>query len=112
MKILNSNTCNYQNELNVFLEGGTNPPLPGRTLAMKIITIIAACFLLGCATQPSIEDLEKQAMASGDWTEVERREVAVSKRNVTQAKSCPTGMVNYCYDHFSEERCECVARRR
>ena len=81
-------------------------------LSMRIISIAVVCLLIGCVNEPTVEELEAQALISGDWSEVEKRERSIAKRENSQALSCPQGMMNYCYDKMSEKTCECVPRRR
>ena len=41
---------------------------------MRITVLLLMLFLAACASRPSMEELEDQAMASGDWSAVEARE--------------------------------------
>lgn len=75
---------------------------------MRILGLVALCFLVGCASRPSIEELEAEAVASGDWAAVEKRERLLQRRDPGTGSICPAGYVFFCYDHLFGERCECV----
>ena len=60
---------------------------------MKCIAIVLGLFLLGgCGTYHTLEELEDQAMLTGDWSQVERRESKIAMRTGRSGMSCPSGM--------------------
>ena len=65
-------------------------------------------FLGGCGSLTSLEELEKQAMLTGDWSAVERRERIIAKRKARNAPMCPPGAVALCVDNVGRDRCSCV----
>lgn len=77
---------------------------------MKCIVVILGFLLLGgCGTYHTLEDLEDQAMVTGDWSEVERRERKIAMRTGRSGVSCPAGRTNVCQRWGATERCACVA---
>jgi hypothetical protein len=67
-------------------------------------------FLLGgCGTYHTLEELEEQALVSGDWSEVERREIKIAMRTGHSGVSCPSGTTYFCQRGGVAERCACVA---
>ena len=79
-----------------------------KTLAILFIGL----FLIGCVTTPAptLEQLEIQAMLTGDWSAVEKREQALKRRLARQPLQCESGYVTYCELDFVEKRCSCVHR--
>ena len=74
------------------------------------IALGIAVFLFGCAPMPSLEELEEQAAATGDWSAVEQREKLMSRRaEARRPQACPSGQVSYCEDSISSWRCACVS---
>ena len=65
-------------------------------------------FLGGCASFASLEELEAQAMLTGDWSAVERRERIIARREAQEAVQCPQGAVAVCTDGIGRSRCSCV----
>ncbi|MCH8060728.1 MAG: hypothetical protein IIA11_09750 [Proteobacteria bacterium] len=65
---------------------------------MKLVSIIALCLLVGCTSRPTLEELEAEALITGDWTEVENRERMDKRWGVVQTESrCFTGFVLVCH---------------
>ena len=75
---------------------------------MKIATVFVLFLLVGCAAQPTMDELETQAFISGDWSAVEARERVVARRALRSANYCPAGYVAYCDQSVSVTRCSCV----
>ena len=77
---------------------------------MRSLLILFALFALaGCAAGPSLEDLKAEALVTGDWSLVERREAQIARRT-QPGPSCPPGTVGYCQTFMSDKRCSCVYR--
>ena len=76
---------------------------------MKVLLLLGAFFLTGCMSMPTLEQLEEQALLTGDWTAVEKREKLIAKRARIQGPQCPAGMMAYCEAHFGQKRCGCVS---
>jgi len=63
-------------------------------MAIKRLAIISIALIIfggmialsGCATRLTLEELEAEAVVTGDWTLVERREKAIARRNLHDAR--------------------------
>jgi len=75
---------------------------------MKIATVFVLFLLVGCAAQPTMDELQTQAFISGDWSAVEARERAVARRALRSGNHCPAGYVAYCDESFGDTRCSCL----
>lgn len=69
---------------------------------------IALGMLAGCATGPSLEELEAQALITGDWSLVERREAQLARRDPHRI-NCPSGSMSYCESTMAGSRCGCIS---
>ena len=49
---------------------------------MKGMALLVLVLLGGCGTYTSLEQLEATAMLTGDWSEVEKRERIIARRNL------------------------------
>ena len=78
---------------------------------VKGIIVLALILLTGCAGYTSLEQLEAQALVSGDWSAVERRERINARRNWYSNLRCPSGTIGYCELYLSANRCGCVDSR-
>jgi hypothetical protein len=75
---------------------------------MRIITImLLALAITACASKPSLEELEEQAMVSGDWEAVEHREEMVKNRRLKSAPHCPRGQTKVCIENGTGIDCYC-----
>jgi hypothetical protein len=75
---------------------------------VKFIILFALAIVVGCATQPSLEELEDEATNSGDWIAVERREEIVKKDLESRGPGCLKGLNKYCIEEQSGIECYCV----
>jgi hypothetical protein len=75
---------------------------------MRLIVTTCLAFLTACAGQPSLEELTKEALRTGDWTRVERRENAMSRVGSAVAARCPDGTTYFCEELGAARSCECV----
>ncbi len=76
---------------------------------MKETGILLLAFALtACTAAPTMEQLEYQAMLTGDWTEVEKRERILERRASRQSSQCPPGTVSYCERAIGDNRCACI----
>ncbi len=75
---------------------------------MKVITILALVFLAGCTTYPPLEQLEAEALVTGDWAAVEKRERVIAWRQQRQGIQGPGQQINFCQKSVGTTRCECV----
>lgn len=77
---------------------------------MKCLVVVLGLTLLGgCGTYHTLEELEDQALVSGDWSDVERRESKIAMRTGRSGVSCPAGTTFVCQRGGVAERCDCVA---
>jgi len=77
---------------------------------MKGILILALCLLAGCTVGPTLEQLESQALVTGDWSLVEKREAAIARRNTQPSINCPSGYIAYCETYRVRKPCSCVSQ--
>ncbi len=77
---------------------------------MKCMGLLLVCFLVGCAPVSTLEELEAQAYLTGNWSEVDKRERMIARRQVLRGPSCPSGYISYCERHVGSQRCACVSR--
>ena len=76
---------------------------------MKVLVMVITVFLVsGCGTYLSMEELEHQAMLTGDWSAVEKRERILERRESRSGKICPAGLVAVCDSAMQTNRCTCV----
>lgn len=78
---------------------------------MKFIAVVLTSILIaGCGSLTSLEELEKQAFLTGDWSAVEKRERIIEQRRARQGIKCPPGLVAICDNSAAGQRCACAAR--
>lgn len=75
---------------------------------MKVLVLLGAIFLTGCGSMQSLEELERQAFVTGDWSAVEQRERIIARREARKGVQCPSGQVSYCEKHVGQARCGCI----
>ena len=72
--------------------------------------LLLASLLVACTAAPTTEQLEYQAMLSGDWSEVEKRERLIERRASRRGPQCPAGYIAYCERDFGQQRCVCTGK--
>ncbi len=77
---------------------------------MKYTVVLVALFMVGCAPIATMEELEMQAALTGDWTEVQKREAQIARRQARRGIQCPSGQVSFCETFAAKARCACVSR--
>jgi len=78
---------------------------------MKAICIIGLLALVGCAGTPSMDELEQEALRTGDWSKVEQREEVQARREAERRIECPEGYMAYCNEiGTAGGDCSCVSR--
>ena len=75
---------------------------------MKGAMLVALVLLAGCAGVTPMEQLEANALLTGDWSQVERRERMLARRNLHSYMQCPPGTTGYCETSIGEQRCGCL----
>ena len=78
---------------------------------MRMIILVLTVTLAACASEPTLEELEDQAMVSGDWSAVERREEIQKDLRGASDQRCPDRQVVYCEQMGASEKCACVGPR-
>lgn len=77
---------------------------------MKVLSLIALALLTGCGGLTPMQDLERQALLTGDWSAVEKRERMLQRRNAFAGIQCPSGHVLVCENGIGVKRCSCRNR--
>jgi hypothetical protein len=77
---------------------------------MKRWSVVVLILLAGCVSSPTLEQLETQALLTGDWTAVEKRERVVARRQMYSSMQCPAGYIGYCEESIVSRECSCVQR--
>ena len=86
-----------------------------RTVMRALLGFISLCALAlvaGCETVPSLDQLEDEAMVTGDWEAVERREDLIKRRLESTAPGCPKGEIKKCFEAPSGIQCYCLRLAR
>ena len=76
---------------------------------MKFVILFTLVIGVGCTPNPTLEELEKEASITGDWTDVEWREERTKKRLELSAPGCPVGQSKKCIEEQSGIQCYCLA---
>lgn len=74
---------------------------------MKVVSIFALFLLIACATRPTLEELEAEALATGDWAAVERRERTQRRLGLPGTQKCREGFAFVCIKNGMNEFCSC-----
>ena len=64
--------------------------------------------LAGCSSSPSLQELEDEAIVTGDWTAVEERERLIERKRKKNVLDCPAGYTSACYEVGLSTECACV----
>lgn len=75
---------------------------------MRLVFLVIVFFLAACTAQPSFEELEAEAIASGDWTAVDSREEADERRREKAGPICEGEQTRICVETGPVEECSCV----
>jgi len=75
---------------------------------MKLTGVIILCLLAGCATKPTLDELEAEASITGDWSAVEKRERMNRRMGVQDERQCESGFMLMCNKRSAKEECSCV----
>ena len=78
---------------------------------VKGILVLIFVFLAGCAGYTPTEQLEAEALLTGDWSAVEKREQRVARRNLHSSLRCAPGTVGYCEPYRTPDHCSCVNQK-
>ncbi|MDH3531366.1 MAG: hypothetical protein OEO82_00475 [Gammaproteobacteria bacterium] len=77
---------------------------------VKVLSLIGSALLAGCGGLTPMEHLERQALLTGDWSAVEKRERMLRRRDAHAGVRCPHGQVRVCQNDVGAERCDCWER--
>lgn len=75
---------------------------------MQAIRILALSVLFGCSSQPSLDELEDEALITGDWSKVASYEQKVERTSRTNGLDCPRLYVAVCRESGLSSKCSCV----
>ena len=79
---------------------------------MKFVAIMALCLLVGCSARPTVNELEAEALETGDWAAVEKRARMDKEWGVIKTDSvCRGDYVEICHSKSELEVCDCVSPR-
>lgn len=76
---------------------------------MKAIVVVLLLFLAACANRPTLEQLEDEALLTGDWSAVEARERMQGRLSQSSGPACPDDFTKVCYGPEVNFQCECVS---
>lgn len=77
---------------------------------MKGTGILVLLLMLGgCGAVPTLEELEDQALLTGDWSQVEKRERTIARRQAKEPLDCVKGYVSFCETRIVNTQCRCVS---
>ncbi len=74
---------------------------------MRLVSVLVLFLLFGCATQPTLEELEVEAVATGDWKAVENRERMKRRLGSPLDQPCSEGLALFCLKNGMHEYCAC-----
>jgi len=78
---------------------------------MRAVWILLIFSLVGCADQMTIEQLEDEAITTGDWSEVEDYERLLQEQSRESVPECPDGQIVRCVESGLNVKCDCVSVR-
>ena len=78
---------------------------------MKGIIILALVLMAGCGTFTPLEQLEEEALLTGDWSAVEQRERIIARSQFWTSSQCQGDQIQFCHTSGASTYCECVERR-
>ena len=72
------------------------------------LIVLASVLFNACAT--SIEEQEREALRSGDWTALEAHYRRLEQREARRRQRCPPGNVRLCSTDWGPGHCSCVPK--
>ena len=75
---------------------------------MRTIVWLMVWLAVGCTSSPTLEELEDEALRTGNWEAVERRERLMERRNGPAAPNCAKGQTKYCVEDGFSVECTCT----
>lgn len=77
---------------------------------MKILSILVAAFLIACESQPTMQELEDEALRTGDWSAVEQKDRMAERMQIAPELKCPEHLIRICIQNGEHEECYCQPR--
>ena len=71
------------------------------------MSLLVLIVLVGCASRPTLDELEVEAAKTGDWSAVENRERMNERMRVSQDQKCPEHYTLSCVKNGGYEDCAC-----
>jgi len=75
---------------------------------MKALRFFLFSVLCACSAQPSLEELEDEALVSGDWSKVASYEQKLERTGSANELDCPRQTVAVCRESGLSSKCSCV----
>lgn len=77
---------------------------------IRLVSIIILCTLASCTARPTLEELEAEALVTGDWSAVEHRKLMHKRMKLVEGTPpCDGGYVLLCKTKSAQEVCTCVS---
>ena len=76
----------------------------------RVMVLLAFLAMGACADTRTLEELEQEAMVTGDWSAVERREKKMAEKQARRDAGCRTTETLVCETLASTSRCYCVSK--
>ena len=76
----------------------------------RLGVFLIALALVGCAPYKTLDELEDEAMLTGDYSALEARERSLARRAAERGSICGADQVSVCRDRVGRKACGCVAR--
>ena len=76
---------------------------------MFVLCTLMVAISAGCASRASMDELEQEAMQTGDWSAVEQRQRIDRRRGLNNPdNACDHDSILHCSKKGVRETCECV----
>ena len=76
---------------------------------LRTVLIVCLLGLCACAGHAPMQQLEAEALQSGDWTAVHQRERMIARQR-GKTDLCPDGEMAVCTRNVGADRCRCTNR--
>ncbi len=84
--------------------------MSGAQIMTRAIVLAALLVLGACADTRTLEELEQEAMETGDWSAVERREKKLAEQLARREAGCRTTETLVCETLAGASKCYCVSK--
>ena len=75
-----------------------------------LIGLVAVLLLCACAERKTLRELEVEALQTGDWSAVERREKKMAELQAKREANCKPNQTLVCETLASTSRCYCIMK--